>query len=113
MISFQETLDGIERLSEMLKSADEIDTAVNDGLDDMDDLLDMMAFSHEKELESVQQALAYIDQVLIPRLRGIRDSLDSSTEEHLKRLRIASESAERLAVRLQILREGDVDNFLT
>jgi hypothetical protein len=112
MISFQETLDGIARLSELLKSAEEIETAVGDGLEDMDDLLEMMAFSHQKDFKSVQQAQAYIDQVLIPRMRGIRDSLSTSTEEHLKRLRIGSELAERLSVRLQMLGEGGVDNFL-
>jgi hypothetical protein len=113
MISFQETLDGLVRLADLLKSAEEIETALGDGLEDMDDLLSMMAFSHQKDLESVEQALTYIDQVLIPRLRGIRDSLTTSTDEHLNRLRIASESAERLAVRLQMLGDGGVDNFLS
>jgi hypothetical protein len=113
MITFQEMLDGVQRVAEMLRAAEELQTALEDGLEGMDDLVSMMAFSHEKEFQSVEMALDYIDQVLMPQLRGLRDSLTTSTEDQLRRLRIASASAERLAIRLQMLGDGGVENFLS
>lgn len=113
MITFQEMLDGVQRVAEMLKVAEELQTALEDGLEGMDDLVSMMAYSHEKEFQTVEMALNYIDQVLMPQLRGLRDSLAASTEDQLRHLLIASESAERLAVRLQMLGEGGVEDFLS
>lgn len=113
MITFQEMLDGVQRLAEMLKAVEELQTALEDSLEDLDDLVSMMTFSHEKEFQRVEEVLGYIDQVLLPQLRGLRDSLEASTEDQLRRLRIASESAGRLTVRLQLLSEGGVEDFLS
>ena len=112
MITFHETVDIAERLAEFLKSAAELDTALKDAIEDLAGFLSMMEFSHEKGFEDAEGALKYIDNVLIPQLLGIRDSLEAGTEAHLKRLNTASDLAERLKVRLQMLRDGAASDLL-
>ena len=112
MITFHETVDIAERLADFLKSASELDTALKDATEDLAGFLSMMEFSHEKGFEDAEEALQYIDNVLIPQLLGIRDSLEAGTEAHLKRLNTASDLAERLKVRLQMLRDGSVSDLL-
>jgi phage shock protein A len=112
MITFHETVDIAERLAEFLRSASELDTALKDAIEDLAGFLSMMEFSHEKGFKDAEEALQYIDNVLIPQLLGIRDSLEAGTEAHLKRLTTASDLAERLKVRLQMLRDGAASDLL-
>jgi hypothetical protein len=112
MITFHETVDIAERLADFLKSASELDTALKDAIEDLAGFLSMMEFSHEKGFVDAEEALQYIDKVLIPQLLGIRDSLEAGTEAHLKRLNTASDLAERLKVRLQMLRDGAASDLL-
>jgi hypothetical protein len=106
MITFPETVDAAERLSELLKSTSALKAALQAARKDLEDFQSMLAYSHQKQFENAEEALAYIDKVLGPQILGIRDSLHSGTDEPLKRLTIASEQAERLAVRLRMMTDG-------
>jgi hypothetical protein len=75
-------------------------------LDYLADFQAMLQYSHNKDFKDVAEALEYVDKVLIPRLSRTRDALASATDPHLKRLDQASELAERLALRLQMLADG-------
>ena len=112
MITFHEMVNIAERLAEMLKSASDLETALKDTTEDMAGFLSMLEYSHEKGFVDVGASLQYIDNVLIPQLIGIRDSLGAGTEEHLKRLNTAKELAERLVVRLRMLEDGAAGDFL-
>jgi hypothetical protein len=112
MITFHEMVNIAERLAEMLKSASDLETALKDTAEDMAGFLSMLEYSHEKGFADVSTSLQYIDNVLIPQLIGIRDSLGAGTEEHLKRLNTAKELAERLVVRLRMLENGAAGDLL-
>jgi hypothetical protein len=112
MITFPETLDGAERLSEHLKSALELEAALNAAQDSLASLQSMLAYSHEKDFKSAKDALRYIDQVLVPQLVGISDSLKTGTGEPVRRLKIASDLAERLVTRLRMLANGNAGDLL-
>ena len=112
MITFHEMVNIAERLAEMLKSASDLETALKDTTEDMAGFLSMLEYSHEKGFADVSASLQYIDNVLIPQLIGIRDSLGAGTEEHLKRLNTAKKLAERLVVRLRMLENGAAGDFL-
>jgi hypothetical protein len=112
MITFPETLDGTERVAELLKSATDLETAINDAIEDLAGFLSMLEYAHTKKFRDSEDALQFIDNVLTPQLVGIRDSLGAGTEPHLKRLKIAGDLAERLRVRLHMLIDSSMDNFL-
>ena len=112
MITFPETLDSLERLSENLHAIDNLDTCVLSTLKELDGFLATLQYSHEKNFQSPDEALAYIDQVLIPQLRGIRDSLVASAEPPIRNLKVASEQTDRLVLRLRMVVDGDVGEFL-
>ncbi|NIS79797.1 MAG: hypothetical protein GTO14_06235 [Anaerolineales bacterium] len=103
MITFPETIDAAERLAELLKSASDLGAALRGVGKDLEEFENMLAYSHQKQFENVEEALSYIDKVLVPQILRIRDSLHSGSEGPLKRLNIASEQAERLAVRLRMM----------
>jgi uncharacterized protein YpiB (UPF0302 family) len=112
MITFQETVDAIERLAELLKSAAEAQSTVEHAVANMAAFRSMLEYSHVKEFQDVDEALSYIDHVLVPQLNGILDALESGTEPHFKRLEMASDHAKRLAVRLQMLTDSSGAGFL-
>jgi hypothetical protein len=112
MISFPETLSAVERLSDLLKSATDLELAVKDTYVAMDSYISMCEFSHTKQFKDAKSVISYIDNVLIPQLLGIRDSLEAGTEEHLKRLKVAGDQAERLMLRLQMLVNGSAGDLL-
>lgn len=112
MITFPETVNIVERLAEMLKSASELEVAIKDTTNDLASFLTMLEFSHTKEFESAEDALQYTDTVLIPQILGIRDSLTAGTAEHLKRLNTARDLADRVIVRLRMLDNGTLGDFL-
>ncbi len=106
MISLRETVDSVDRLSDLLKSSAELRAAVRHSLDYMADFKAMLEYAHAKEFKDVSEALDYVDKVLVPRLSRTRDALDSGTDPALKRIEQASELATRLSLRLQGLADG-------
>jgi hypothetical protein len=113
MITFAETLDAAERLAEFLKSSDNIESALEDAAKDLADFLSVLEYMHTKKFNDMQDVLNFVDNVLIPQILGIRDSLQASTEPHQKRLKMAHDQAERLVVRLRVLVNDGIDGFLT
>ena len=112
MITFRETVDIVGRLAEMLKSASDLELALKDTSNDLASFLTMLEFSHTKNFKDADDALVYVDTVLIPQFLGIRDSLRTGTSEHLKRLRTARDLADRMIVRLRMLENGEIGDFL-
>lgn len=112
MITFRETVDVVGRLAEMLKSATDLELALKDTDNDLASFLTMLEFSHTKDFKDAKDALQYIDTVLIPQFLGIRDSLRTGTTEHIKRLRTAQDLADRMIVRLRMLENGAIGDFL-
>jgi len=112
MITFPETLNALEMVMDLLKAASELETALNDADDDLVGLMSMMKFAHDKNFNDPEAALKYIDDVLIPQLNGTRQSLGAGTEDTIERLKRAKAQVERLVVRLRILDEGNIGNFL-
>jgi hypothetical protein len=70
-----------------------------------------LEYSHQKDFQDVKQALSYADNVLIPQLHGIRDSLEAGATEPLKRLRLATDQADRLVVQIRMVINGDGEDF--
>ena len=112
MITFPETVNALEMISEHLRTAAELEAALQDALEDLAGLLSMMEFAHDKKFADSNAALKYIDDVLVPQLNGIRHSLESSTEEPVKRLNLSINQIERLVLRLQMLSEGNFVSFV-
>jgi hypothetical protein len=106
MITFPETLDAAERLAELLKSSASIDTAVKDAAKDMADFLSVLEYMRTKEFNDAQEVLKFVDNVLVPQLMGIRDTLEAGTQAHFKRLKMASDQADRLVTRMRVLVDG-------
>lgn len=112
MITLPETVDAAERLAELLKSVARIEVALNAAVDELRDFQTLLEYAHAKDFKDVESALQYIDNVLIPQLKQLRASLEAGSSEHLKRLKMAGDQAERLAVRLRMLTDGSADFFL-
>lgn len=112
MISFRETVDSIERLHELLKSVAEMRSGVEHAQDYLADFAGMLRFAHRKEFQSPEEALEYIDKVLLPRLETIREALASQSDPTLERLHQAQDLTQRLLLRLQMLSEGGGSWFL-
>jgi hypothetical protein len=106
MITFDQTLDAVERINELLKSAEEAEGQVVFTLSDLYDFASMLKFAHRKQFQNADEALEYIDNVLTPRLNGIINALESGTESHFKRLNVASEHTQRLMLNLQMVTSG-------
>lgn len=112
MLTFPETLDALERVREQLKAVSELQASIEAVAENLAEYMTLLRYSHEKDFSSAEEALRYIDSVLIPQMRGIRDSLGTGTEEHLKKMNAAHEQMERLVVRMQMVVNGDVDGLL-
>ena len=102
MITFDQTLDAVERINDLLKSAEEAEGQVVFTLSNLYDFASMLKFAHRKQFQSAQEALDF-DNVLNPRLSGIISALESGTESHFKRLNVASEHTRRLMLNLQMV----------
>jgi len=86
---------------------------LEDASKDLADFLSVLEYMHTKEFKDTQDILNFVDNVLIPQVLGIRDSLQAGTEPHQKRLKLAHDQAERLVVRLRVLINDGIDGFLT
>ncbi len=112
MLTFPETLDALERVREQLKAVAELEAAITAVAEDLAEYVTLLRYSHDKDFESAEDALKYIDSVLIPQMRGIRDTLGTGTDEQLKKLNAAHEQMDRLVLRMQMVINGDVDGLL-
>lgn len=109
MITFDQTLDSVERIYEHLKSVAEIESLIGHLGENLDDFSEMLEFAHQREFESPEEALKYIDTVLLPRLQGIIDALESGTKDPLRRLTAATEHTQRLLASLELVTGESAD----
>ncbi|MGH2625811.1 MAG: hypothetical protein ACRDHY_04080 [Anaerolineales bacterium] len=106
MISFREAQDAVERVAQLLKSVEALQSVVDHALSNLGEFRTMMEYSHAKRFTSPSEAVAYIDKVLIPQMAGIHDALASGSVPHLKNLKQANDQCQRLVLNLQMLTEG-------
>ena len=111
MITFDQTLDAVERIYEQLKSVDRVESQIDHVRANLADFAIMLEYAHKKEFKSTEEALQYIDIVLLPRLQGIITALVSGTEEPLKRLSTATEATKRLLANLELVTGGAGDGL--
>ncbi|OGT26467.1 MAG: hypothetical protein A2Z17_05970 [Gammaproteobacteria bacterium RBG_16_66_13] len=112
MITFRETIDGLERLTELLRTVPDAEEAVNRALSGLADLRSMLDSPRVRQAAGTKEVREYIDRVVIPQLTGVRDALEVGTKDSFRRLRTAQEQADRMMVRLQMLSDGSVDSLL-
>lgn len=112
MITFRETLDGLQNASELMKGAMEAEGTVERTLTTLADLRSMLDSPRIREAKSASEVRDYIERVVLPQLIGLHDALEVGTEDSFKRLRAAGEQADRLILRLQMLVDGSVDGLL-
>jgi len=79
--------------------------------EDLKGFIALLEYSHQKDFQDVKQALNYTDNVLIPQLHGIRDSLEAGVTEPIKRLRLATDQADRLVIQIRMVINGDGEDF--
>jgi len=111
MITFDQTLDAVERIYEQLKSVDQVESQIDHVRANLADFAIMLEYAHKKEFQSTEEALQYIDKVLAPSLQGIITALVSGTEEPLKRLSTATEATKRLLGNLELVTGGSGDGL--
>lgn len=111
MITFDQTLDSVERILEQLKSVAELDSMINHVKENLDDFSDMLEYAHQREFANTEEALEYIDKILLPRLQGIIDALESGTADPMRQLTTATEHTQRLFANLELVTGESADNF--
>ncbi len=111
MITFPQVLDNLERVADQLKSTEELEATISAMREDLKGFIALLEYSHQKDFQDVKQALSYADNVLIPQLHGIRDSLEAGVTEPMKRLRLAMDQADRLVVQIRMVINGDAEDF--
>jgi hypothetical protein len=112
MITFPEAVDVLERVSELLKAVREVEATVEGTVDELDSVLAVLGFAHNKEFQNVDDALQYLDNVVQPQMVGVRDSLKMGTDDPLARLKQAREQMDRLVLRMRMVVDGDVGDLL-
>jgi hypothetical protein len=112
MITFPEAVDVLERVSELLKAVREVEATVEGTVDELDSVLAVLGFAHNKEFQNVDDALQYLDKVVQPQMVGVRDSLKMGTDDQLARLKLAREQMDRLVLRMRMVVDGDVGDLL-
>lgn len=103
MITFDQTLESVQRIFEHLKSVEEVDNQLDAVRGNLQDFAEMLAYAHKRDFASAEEALAYIDKVLLPQLQGIITALESGTQPQLKRLEAASALSRRLVADLELV----------
>lgn len=103
MITFDQTLESVQRIFEHLKSVEEVDNQLDSVRDNLQDFAEMLAYAHQRDFATADDALNYIDKVLVPQLQGIITALESGTGSHLKRLSAASDLSRRLVANLELV----------
>ena len=112
MITFPQVLDSLERVADQLKSSEELEATISALREDLKGFLALLEYSHKKDFQNVKEALSYVDNVLVPQMHGIRDSLEAGATEPLKRLSLATDQAERLVLQMNMVIDGDAQDFL-
>jgi hypothetical protein len=112
MITFRDTLQVVEQLSESLRSTAELESTIRHSLSELKDLKTMLEASRVKKYEHIDELIEYIERVALSNLTGIMDHLEFGSEAQLKRLKSASAQASRLKLQLQMLNDGSGDSFL-
>jgi len=112
MITFPQVLDNLERVADQLKSTEDLEATISAMRDDLQGFIALLEYSHQKDFQDVEQALSYADNVLIPQLHGIRDSLEAGVTEPLKRLRLATDQTNRMVLQMRMVINGDAEDFL-
>jgi hypothetical protein len=108
MISFRETLDGIQRVGDLLKASEDIEESVERSKAALRDLRTMLDAGRLRQFDTVGDLVDYIQRVAIPQLTGTEDTLEGASKGHLKRLKMASEQTSKLMVRLQMLDDASL-----
>jgi CRISPR/Cas system CSM-associated protein Csm2 small subunit len=110
VITFDQTLESVQRIFEHLKSVEEVDNQLESVRGNLEDFAEMLAYAHQREFTDVEEALSYIDKVLLPQLKGIMTALTSGTQDPLKRLSAASDLSRRLVANLELVTgaSGDI-----
>lgn len=109
MITFDQTLESVQRIYEHLKSVGEVEGQLSHVHANLKNLAEMLEYAHQKEFKNADEALSYIDKVLRPQLQGIITALESGTADHLKRLTMANEQTHRLLASLELVTGEDSD----
>jgi hypothetical protein len=112
MITFPEAVDVLERVSELLKAVREVEATVEGTIDELDSVLAVLGFAHNKKFQNVEDALQYLDNVVQPQMVGVRDSLKMGTDDQLARLKQAREQMDRLVLRMRMVVDGNVGDLL-
>jgi hypothetical protein len=108
MISFRETLDGIQRIGELLKATEDVEEAVGRSNAALHDLRTMLDVERLRQFETTTELVDYIQRVALPQLMGAEDTLGGASEGYLKRLHMATEQTNKLVVRLQMLDDASL-----
>ncbi|MCJ7511853.1 MAG: hypothetical protein MUO23_02650 [Anaerolineales bacterium] len=111
MITFRETLDSIERLTELLSHGKDDRTSFDRAVVNLTDLQSMLDRERLSQFRSPNSLAEYIERVAISQLAGIHDSLQVSADAHFDRLQAAQELSERLQARLRAVTEGANGGF--
>ncbi len=111
MITFDQTLDSVERILEQLKSVAELENMIDHVKENLDDFSDMLEYAHQREFQTTDEALEYIDNILGPRLQGIIDALESGTAGPMRQLTTATEHTQRLLANLELVTGDSADDF--
>lgn len=111
MITFDQTLDIVERIYDHLKSVRAIESQLEHGRANLQGFAKMLDYAHQREFKSTDELLSYIDKVLTPQLQGIITAFESGTEPHLKKLNDASEHTKRLLANLQLVTGSSADEL--
>ena len=109
MISFTETLEAVERQSDYLRSVSEVRLAIEKTLEGLRDYRLLLNHCHQKDFQSTEEALEYVDRVLVPQLNSIHDRLQTSMQTSMEKLTKASAHTERLVAKLRIFADGAPD----
>jgi hypothetical protein len=108
MISFRETLDAIQRISDLLKASEDIEESVERSKAALHDLRTMLDADRLRQFETAGELADYIHRIAIPQLTGAEDTLEGASAAYLKRLKMASEQTNKLMVRLQMLDDASL-----
>jgi len=111
MITFDQMLDSVERILDHLKSVVELESMIGHAKENLDDFSDMLEYAHQREFKNTEEALAYIDKILLPRLQGIIDALESGTTDPIRRLVAATEHTQRLLTNLELVTGESADDI--
>lgn len=111
MITLDQTLYAIERIRDLLRSANQIEPNLRHTASNLKDLQSMIEMARKKSREDPKEFEAYVDRVLSPQLDSIVQALEAGTETQLKHLQTASDQLNSLIASLQMVTGGMDDSL--